>query len=159
MLMNMMAVRLLFIKFLKLHLITFDLDNIPSLIPLQDADNEELGPLPEPPSNPLPALDGDMPPNTSLAGLRKEYHPSRSRPVRVGRNLLQLIDERDDYRTERAAFDVHYPFAGHAEWQLANWLSSAPIPQSAINSFLKLDYVSIPINYLSYWGNLFLTWC
>ena len=153
--MNMMAVRLLFINFLKLHLITL-LDNIPSLIPLQDADNEESGPLPEPPSNPPPTLDGSMPPNTSLAGLCKEYHPSRSRPVRVGRNLLQLIDERDTYRAERAAFDVHYPFAGRAEWQLADWLSSAPIPQSAINSFLKLDYVRIPINYLSTGAAYFL---
>ena len=156
--MNMMAIRLLFINFFKLHLIML-LDNIPSLIPLQDADNEELGPLPEPPSNLPPTLDGSMPPNTLLAGLRKEYHPSRSWLVRVGRNLLQLIDERDDYRTERAAFDVHYPFAGRAEWQLANWLSNAPIPQSAITLFLKLDYVSIPIHYLSCWGNLFLTRC
>jgi hypothetical protein len=94
-------------------------------------------------------------PHTSLAGLRKEYHPSHSVPVRVGKNLLQLVDDRDVYRAERAAFDVHYPFAGRTEWQLANWLSSAPIPQSAIDSFLKLDYVSISINYLSY---LFITW-
>ena len=81
----------------------------------------------------------------SLAGLDKVYHPSPSQAKNGGLNLLQKIDQHDPHAKARNNFDVHYPFVDHSEWQLAHWLASAPLPQSAINSFLKLDYVSFSV--------------
>src|ERR1700720_2417385 len=68
----------------------------------------------------------------SLAGLHTQYHPSCSQSELGGQNLLQTIDELDPHATDLANSNVHYPFAGHADWQLAHWLASAPLPQSSI---------------------------
>jgi hypothetical protein len=38
--------------------------------------------------------------------------------------------------------NVHYPFAGHTEWELARWLHKTGISRARIDEFLKLDYVS-----------------
>ena len=79
-------------------------------------------------------------PHILPAGLHKEYHPNSSKSRPGGRNLLQVIDETDNYREERAE-NIHYPFASCDEWQLANWLSGASLSQSDITFFLRLNYV------------------
>lgn len=88
-----------------------------------------------------PPTAADVPPAVSLAGLEKHYHPNRSNSLAGGQNWLQQMDQ-DQYAQFRQNFDVHYPFASEDEWKLAHWLTSSGLPQSQINSFLKLDYVS-----------------
>ena len=82
-------------------------------------------------------------PVVSLAGLHKEFHPCPSLWVPGGRNLLQRIDESDEYAPVRASSaNIHYPFASHSEWHLAKWLATAPLSRADIDKFLHLDYVS-----------------
>jgi len=95
--------------------------------------------LPSHPTASRPTSDHDIP-HISPVGLRKEYHPHSSESHLGGRNLLQSIDETDNYREERAK-NIHYPFASRSEWQLANWLAGASLSQSDITSFLRLNYV------------------
>ena len=85
---------------------------------------------------------GEPPPSSSIAGLQKVTHPSPSLCLPGGRNLLQVIDQDDQFTSARASGDVHYPFASCTEWQLAKWLASTALPQSEIDKFLHLDYVS-----------------
>jgi len=117
-----------------------------SLLPLHEleADDGPASPQPEFSFGTPSAVKGNIP-LTSLAGLDKVYHPSPSQAKNGGLNLLQKIDQHDPHAKARNNFDVHYPFVDHSEWQLAHWLASAPLPQSAINSFLKLDYVSFSV--------------
>ena len=113
---------------------------------LSDAEEEPSNIEEDHQSNPSPPHPTSRPttgqdlPNAVPAGLRKEYHPNASRSLTGGRNLLQIVDETDDYREARKD-NVHYPFASRSEWQLANWLSSASLSKSDITSFLRLDYV------------------
>jgi hypothetical protein len=122
-------------------MLTSLLDDLPSLAPLYDVEDANESCLPSPsPSIQDPTSDDNVP-HTSLAGLHKVYHLSRSVSQAGGRNLLQQIDKGDEFATVRAQYDVHYPFSSRADWQLANWLTCAPLPQSEVNSFLRLDYV------------------
>src|SRR6202041_3185893 len=82
----------------------------------------------------------EAPPNVSLAGLDKTFHPNLSKYKTGGTNLLQQMDQ-DQYATFQAA-NIHYLFASEMEWKLANWLTSSGLPQSQINNFIKQDYVS-----------------
>jgi hypothetical protein len=61
-------------------------------------------------------------------------------------NLLQQIEQNEhpDSVAARNEYDVHYPFASRADWQLGKWLASSPLPQAQINSFLRSEYVSPP---------------
>jgi hypothetical protein len=117
------------------------LDDLPSLSPLYDVEDANESSLP----SELPSIPGlssaDHLSNPSLAGLRKEYHPSPSESSPGGLNLLQRIDVEDIFVDERERHDIHYPFASRADWQLANWLAASPLPQSEVNSFLRLDQV------------------
>jgi hypothetical protein len=85
----------------------------------------------------------------SVEGLRKVLHPSPSLSIPGGRNLLQEVNNSDQFAHIRATqADVHYPFASHTEWGLAKWLAHTPLPQSEINKFLKLPYVrTLPDNF------------
>jgi hypothetical protein len=38
--------------------------------------------------------------------------------------------------------NIYYPFAGPMEWGLASWIHEAHLPQTQIDKFLKLSYVS-----------------
>ena len=81
-------------------------------------------------------------PSISLTGLRKVTHPSPSRTLPGGCNILQMIDQNDEFAHIRAnEVNVHYPFASRTEWQLAKWLGSAPLSQLEVDKFLHLDYV------------------
>ena len=125
----------------------------PSLVPLYDvADAYADAPanhipvstphassVPEPPPFEPPAIN-EAPPNVSLAGLDKTFHPNLSKYKAGGANLLQQMDQ-DQYARFREA-NIHYPFASEMEWKLAKWLTSSGLPQSQINNFIKLDYVS-----------------
>jgi len=115
-------------------------------VPVYDAAFYSEDPLTPPPSsdNDLPSV---VPPTTrdpfsqtSFAGIRKQYHPNRSASRHGGENLLQQMDN-DKYAEVREKFDIHYPFASRSEWQLVQWLTSSSLPQSEINTFLRLDYV------------------
>ena len=83
-------------------------------------------------SQPLPPIGQQPPvgdtPVVSLAGLHKEHHPSPSLFIPGGKNLLQRIDESDQFASLRAGeTDMHYLFASQSEWRLAKWLVSAPL--------------------------------
>ena len=85
---------------------------------------------------------GDTP-TVALTGLHKEFHPKPSLYRPGGKNLLQRIDEDDEFAAYRASqSDIHYPFASRSEWQLAKWLASAPLSRAEIDRYLHLDYVS-----------------
>ena len=124
--------------------------DIPSLAPLYDAGDSNASnrfvPFAPGSSHPdLPVFEpptaADVPPDVSLVGLEKHYHPNRSGSLAVGQNWLQLMDQ-DRYAQFRQDFDVHYSFASEDEWKLAHWLTSSGLPQSQINNFLKLDHLS-----------------
>lgn len=102
------------------------------------------------PSGTLPS-DG---PSATVTGLDKEFHPKRSEAGRgeaelgPGANLLQAIDRNDDLRKQRSdSGNTYYPFASRAEWELGRWLGTRSLPQSEINEFLHLDWVSSNFNY------------
>jgi hypothetical protein len=85
---------------------------------------------------------GDTP-TVALTGLHKEFHPKPSLYRPGGKNLLQRIDEDDEFAAYRASqSDIHYPFASRSEWQLAKWLASASLSRAEIDRYLHLDYVS-----------------
>jgi hypothetical protein len=63
-----------------------------------------------------------------LAGLHKEHHPSLFLFILGGKNLLQRIDESDQFASLRAGeTDIYYLFASQLEWHLAKWLASVPL--------------------------------
>ena len=131
-------------------------DDSESEAPLQEQD-EETSPFdswspPTPSSIPInpqssqtvqqPAGHVGDAPSVALEGLRKVTHPSPSMTLPGGRNLLQEIDQCDQFTTVRAfESDVHYPFASRTEWQLAKWLGTVPLSQTDVDNFLHLDYV------------------
>lgn len=125
-----------------------------SLSPLSNV-YEELG-FDDPSLPPSPILEPTQP-NTvctpiSIAGLRKVYHEDRPQVVRdqdgepvEGHNLLQEIDANDEFAEHRHQF-LHYPFESAAEWQVADWLSNSSLPQTKVDTFLKLPWVSLTID-------------
>ena len=124
-----------------------DDDDLPSLVPLCDAEDANDASQPELPASLPPNLQDNVS-RPSLAGLRKQYHPVRSSSGPGGMNLLQQIDQNEhpDSIAARNLYDVHYPFASRADWQLGKWLASSPLPQAQITSFLRSEYVS-PLMY------------
>lgn len=119
-----------------------DDDDLPSLLPLCDAEDTNDTSQPETlPANLPPAVDDNVP-RSSLVGLRKEYHPIRSASYTGGMNLLQQIDQNNELAAARKKHGVHYPFVSRADWQLGQWLATSPLPQAQITSFLRSEYVS-----------------
>lgn len=128
-----------------------DPDDLPSLAPLHDAADIDSGsdatysdPSELPSPFIVPPTTADAPPQVSLAGLKKMFHPNHSSVLSAGKNLLQQMDD-DEYAPIRNSkqYDVHYPFVSRADWQLAKWLTNSSLPQSEIDAFLRLEYVSI----------------
>ena len=122
-------------------------DLVPSIAPLFDAANantDEEYDLPTLPSIVLPTAT-EAPPSVSLAGLRKEYHPNRSAYARGtgGQNLLQQMDNDEFSGVRHDSGNSYYPFASEDEWRLAHWLTHSSLPQSEVNTFLHLNWVSI----------------
>lgn len=117
------------------------------IVPLFDAagvntDNEH-NPL-IPPSIILPTAT-EVPPSVSLAGLQKQYHSNRSAYAygTGGQNLLQQMDNDTYFAARRDSGNFHYPFASQDEWGLAHWLTSSSLPQSEVDAFLRLNWVSL----------------
>jgi len=124
-------------------------DDPESLAALHKQD-EDLPPLeswsPEPsvpinhqsePADPQLTVNECDAPSNYLAGLKKTLHPSPSLFLPGRCNLLEVVDQSDKFASMRGVeADVHYPFASHAEWQLARWLGTASLSQSKINKFL-----------------------
>jgi hypothetical protein len=50
-----------------------------------------------------------------------------------------------DEQVERGEGNMHYPFAGPKEWEVARWLHNSGLSRVRIDEFLKLDYVSGPL--------------
>jgi hypothetical protein len=120
-------------------------EQIASIIPLFDAGNantDDEDDLLKLPSVILPTTT-EAPPSVSLAGLRKEYHPNRSAYATGagGKNMLQQMDDDKFAAARHESGNIHYPFTSQEEWCLAYWLTHASLPQSEINSFLRLDWV------------------
>jgi len=122
-------------------------EQIASLVPLFDAANANTDDEDDPPMLPSVILPtaAEAPPTISLAGLRKEYHPNRSAYATGtgGKNMLQQMDDDEFTAARHESGNIHYPFASQEEWRLAYWLTHASLPQSEINSFLRLDWVCI----------------
>lgn len=96
----------------------------------QDAD-------PHPP--PHPPNVGPAPPEVSLAGIRKTYHPNASTGIPGGNNLLQQM------ATGMDADNIYHPFWSEEDWEMGKWLTDSGLPQLTIDKFLKLKRVSIMI--------------
>jgi hypothetical protein len=83
-------------------------------------------------SQPFPPVDQQPPagvtPIVSLAGLCKEHHPSPPLFIPGGKNLLQRIDESDQFASLQAGeTNIHYLFSPQSKWHLAKWLVSVPL--------------------------------
>lgn len=78
----------------------------------------------------------------SPKGLRKDYHPIQSIYAEGGKNLLQVVEDDILANTRAESDNIFYPFASKEEWELAQWFTHSSLPQSEINSFLRLRYVS-----------------
>ena len=102
-----------------------------SLLPLHEleADDRPASPQPEFSFNTPSTVIRNIP-LTSLVGLDKVYYPLPSQSKNGGLNIPQKIDQHDPHVKAWDNFDVHYPFVEHSEWELAHWLTSAPLPQS-----------------------------
>jgi hypothetical protein len=50
-------------------------------------------------------------------------------------------DQYSEFRTS----NIHYPFSGKAEWELASFLLSSGLSMKKINNFLKLEMVSLSL--------------
>lgn len=116
-------------------------DALPSLIPVYEgADGDELDPLPPPPA----PLDITPPPLTSMAGLKKIYHPNASVGISGGLNLLEQVHAgkgpNDEHAKARLS-NPYYPFSSGRDWQLAKWLTDSALTQAEVDAFLKLDRV------------------
>jgi hypothetical protein len=121
-------------------------DLVPNIAPLfetANANTDEEYNLPTLPSIVLPTAT-EVPPSVSLAGLRKEYHPNRSAYAlgTGGQNLLQRMDNDEYSGVRHESGNFYYPFASEDEWRLAHWLTCSPLPQSEVNTFLHLNWVS-----------------
>ena len=57
--------------------------------------------------------------------------------------MLQQMDDDEFTAARHESGNIHYPFASQEERRLAYWLTHASLPQSEINSFLRLDWVCI----------------
>lgn len=124
------------------------MDDLP---PLPPVDGMEESWLPLPPDGAYNAAQApvtqapsttnhDIPPDSSLGGLSKQYHPKMLFRSAGGENLLQRI-RRDPYGQYRQD-NIYYPFASRGEWQLAQWLINSSLTQAQTDSFLKLEEVS-----------------
>ena len=64
--------------------------------------------------------------------------------VDTGKNIINEIDNTDPLNQAwTKTNNVYYSFASKAEWELAEWLFSASLPQSSINDFLHLYWVHL----------------
>lgn len=113
------------------------------------SDPNQLPPLNFAPSHIPSGPTSSDGPSALTEGLRRRTHPKSSQQGRgesslgPGANLLQEIDQNDALRQRRVdSENIFYPFASRAEWELARWLGTRSLPQSEINEFLHLDWVS-----------------
>ena len=138
-------------------------DPIDSLIHLQDhiereanIDKEDHFHLPDhnisqpPPHTPMGIKKSEAVPSYSVAGLIKNHHPKQSIWVDTRKNIVNEINNTNPLsQGQTETNNVYYLFASKAEWELAEWFSSASLPQSSINNFLHLNWVCL-VHYAKY---------
>lgn len=69
-------------------------------------------------------------------------HPTAGRVYGKGRTILQEIDDKDPYKTERKS-NLYYPFRSRQDFEMGAWLSQSNASMSQIDDFLKLSYVRL----------------
>ena len=83
-----------------------------------------------------------------------EDYPGAALVMDTGPNLYDQLWDSDEHYKYREVGGPYYPFAGHVEWEVVQWLNSLDVPMEKINGFFDLTYVcSILLSYIE----LFLT--
>ena len=80
----------------------------------------------------------------STSTIYVEEYPGAAEILGEGLNIWEQRLEEDKY-SENRKVARWYPFAGEAEWKTAEWLNAAPLSMQDIDSFLKLDFVSLQV--------------
>jgi hypothetical protein len=73
---------------------------------------------------------------------QRVYHPNQPTGRKGGMNLLAQMDN-DQFAPIRNSENLYYPFASKSEWELADWLSSGALSTKDIDTYLRLEHVSI----------------
>lgn len=82
--------------------------------------------------------------NLATDGLIKQLHRNESKfSEGTGKNLLQRMEDDALFAERRESGNVFFPFYSHMEWQLVDWFGKTLLSQAQINSFLRLDFVSL----------------
>jgi len=80
-----------------------------------------------------------------------EHHPSTPGTYGSGPTFMDDFDQ--DSHADKRSQKLYYPFASRPEWELASFLLRSNLSMASINTFLKLECVSV-LRYLSYcWNN------
>ena len=72
-----------------------------------------------------------------------EYYHGAARIIDTGPNLFDQLWDSDEHYECRKLGGPFYPFAGHIEWEVVQWLSSLDVPMEKIDQFFNLSYVSL----------------
>ncbi len=83
--------------------------------------------------------EDDAPPRSKTF---TKFHPTAGKVYGKGRTILQEIDDKDKYKTERKT-NVYYPFMSRQDFEMGAWLSQSNASMSQIDDFLKLSYVRL----------------
>lgn len=78
----------------------------------------------------------------STSNVYVEEYPGAAEILGEGLNIWEQRFEDDKYSESRKVARW-YPFASEAEWKTAEWLNAAPLSMQDIDTFLKLDFVSL----------------
>lgn len=89
-----------------------------------------------------PALASVDPSAGPRPGTVRQYHPNTPVVNPGGQNHLQKMDD-DIYANIHNTENIYYPFASKSEFELAGWLSSGALSQKEVDSFLRLEHVSL----------------
>ncbi len=69
-----------------------------------------------------------------------DFHPTAGKTYGKGRTVLQDIDDKDKYKTERRS-NVYFLFMSRQDFEMGAWLSQSNASSSQIDDFLRLSYV------------------
>lgn len=103
-------------------------------VTLEDADEDDAG---------LGDIEGhsySSDSTSSSSDRHTEFHPTAGRIYGKGRTILQEVDDKDQFKTERIK-NVYYPFMSRQDFEMGAWLSQSNVSMSQIDDFLKLSYV------------------
>ena len=89
-------------------------------------------------------MDEDLLPQTgNRLDLFVEEYYGAAQVKDTGPNLYDQAWESDEFYEHRKLGGPYYPFAGHVEWEVVQWLNSLDVPMEKIDRFFDLNYVSL----------------